>query len=148
MVCFKFLHPKFSNNTNKHKLKKQSAKVGIFQAFSADCMGTNSEGVLPHLPPQSLPVQEVPQADFRNRRNRNAPHAPFSAAVVLGDLSLRRRQTGYLCISAVQHAGDRVRKRLVFAETNPQSHGTAGCELSAFWPDGDGRRLFRRQKAR
>ena len=41
MVCFKFLHPKFSNNTNKHKLKKQSAKVGIFQAFSADCMGTN-----------------------------------------------------------------------------------------------------------
>ena len=44
MVCFKFLHPKFSNNTNKHKLKKQSAKVGIFQAFSADCMGTNTTG--------------------------------------------------------------------------------------------------------
>lgn len=27
MVCFKFLHPKFSNNTNKHKLKSNLQKL-------------------------------------------------------------------------------------------------------------------------
>lgn len=96
------------------------------------------ERVLSHLPPQSLPVQEMPQADFCDRWNSDAPHAPLFGAVVLGDLSLCKRQAGYLCISAVQNAGDRVRKRLVFAETNPQSHGTAGCEISAVRPDGDG----------
>lgn len=54
----------------------------------------------------------------------------------------------YLCVPVVPNAGNRVRKCLVSAETNPQSHGTAGFELPAFRPDGDGRGLFRRQKTR
>ena len=62
----------------------------------------------------------------------------LSGAVVLGNLSLRQRQAGYLCVPVVPNAGNRVRKCLVSAETNPQSHGTAGFELPTFRPDGDG----------
>ena len=50
--------------------------------------------ILSHLSSESVPVQEVPQADFRDCRNSDAPHAPFSGAVVLGNLSLRQRQAG------------------------------------------------------
>ena len=100
------------------------------------------ERILSHLPPEPVPVQEVPQADFRDRRNRNVPHASFSGAVVLGDLSLCKRQAGYLCVPVVQNAGNRVRKCLVFAETNPQSLGTAGRQLPTFRVDGGGRRFF------
>lgn len=66
------------------------------------------ERILSHLSSESVPVQEVPQADFRDCRNSDAPYAPFSGAVVLGNLSLRQRQAGNFCMSAVQNAGNRV----------------------------------------
>lgn len=58
MVCFKFLHPKFSNNTNKHKLKSNLQKLEFskhlvqiawgltkFQNFSVDCVDTNKSSI-------------------------------------------------------------------------------------------------------
>ena len=66
------------------------------------------KGVLSHLPPEPVPVQEVPQTNFCDCQNCAAPHAPFSGAVILGDLPLRQRQAGHFCVSAGQNAGKRL----------------------------------------
>ena len=56
MVCFKFLHPKFSNNTNKHKLKSNLQKLEFSKHLVQIAWGLTAK-----TKNQSVKIDKIPK---------------------------------------------------------------------------------------